>query len=283
MFYSRDLFDQYGVPYPEIGWAWDDFLNTGLTITDPDAGVYGYATNSLTTNPTYSDVGFFVYQHGGRLFDSLQNPTRTTFDDPLTVEAVGWYADLYHEYDIAPTPREARTTFGGGQYAFYEGMRRGKVGMWNGSFSERGGLVWEVDWLVNWGMAPLPQDAQSVTQAQVEGYALHAQTQHPEACWEWIVFLSQQMIPDAQHAHRLVPARKSVAESTAYRQLVGADIAAVARASMENAVMIDLVAFAEFEDAMNIFGGAVREVIDGNLTPLEAMTQAQRRVEESGQ
>ena len=283
MFYNRDLFDQHGVPYPEIGWTWEDFLNAGISITDPDASIYGYTTIGPTSNPTYPDVAFFVYQHGGRLFDSLQDPTRTMFDDPLTVEALEWYARLYHEYDVAPTPQEARRAFGGGQYAIFNGLRHGQVGMWNGAFSERGGLTWPVEWFVNWGMAPLPQDVQSITQADVEGYAIHTQTQHPDACWEWIVFLSQQTLSDAQLSHRLMPARKSVAESTAYGQLVGADIAAVARVAMENAVMIDPVAFAQFEDAMDIFGEAVGEVVDENLTPQEAMEQAQQRVENSGQ
>lgn len=283
MFYSRDLFDQHNAPYPEIGWTWEDFLNAGLSITDPDARIYGYTTIGTTTDPTYPDAAFFVYQHGGRLFDSLQGPTRTTFDDALTIEAVEWYARLYQEYDVAPTPQEARRTFGGGQYAIYDGLRHGNVGMWNGSFSERGGMTWPVEWFMNWGMAPLPQDAQFITQADVEGYAIHAQTPHPDACWKWIVFLSQPALSNVQQPHRLMPARRSVAESAAYGQLVGVDVAAVLRTSMENAVMIDLVAFARFEDAMDIFGEAIGAVVDGSLTPQEALEQAQQRVENASQ
>jgi len=30
MFYNQDLFDQYDVPYPEVGWTWGDFLDTAL-------------------------------------------------------------------------------------------------------------------------------------------------------------------------------------------------------------------------------------------------------------
>jgi ABC-type glycerol-3-phosphate transport system substrate-binding protein len=283
MFYNRDLFDQHNVPYPEIGWTWEDFLNAGLSITDPDARIYGYTTIGSTTDPTYPDAAFFVYQHGGRLFDSLQNPTRTTFNDPLTIEAVEWYARLYQEYDVAPTPQEARRAFGGGQYAIYDGLRHGNVGMWNGMFSERGGVTWPVEWFVNWGIAPLPQDVGFITQADVEGYAIRAQTPYPDACWKWIVSLSQQTLANVRQPHRLMPARRSVAESTAYGQLVGVDIAAVLRTSMENAVMINQVAFAEFEDAMDVFGEAVGAVVDGNLTPQEALEQAQQRVEESSQ
>ena len=196
------------------------------------------------------------------------------FDDPLTVEALEWYAGLYHEYEVAPTPQEARSAFGGGQYAFFDGLRHGRVGMWMGGFSERGGLTWPVEWFVNWGMAPLPRDAQSITQAQIEGYAIYSQTGHPDACWQWIVFLSRQT------PERLMPARKSLAESSAYGKLVGEDVAAVARASMESAVLINLGAFVEFEGAMDVFAEAVGDVIDGEATPQEALSEAQRRAEQ---
>jgi len=28
LYYNKDLFDQYGVPYPQPGWTWDDFVDT---------------------------------------------------------------------------------------------------------------------------------------------------------------------------------------------------------------------------------------------------------------
>jgi multiple sugar transport system substrate-binding protein len=274
MFYNKDLFDQHGVPYPDIGWTWDDFLSAGLAVTDPEAGVYGYTPIGTTNEPAYADAALFVYQHGGRLFDSLRDPTYTTFDDPLTIEAVEWYARLYDEYDIAPTPTEARKAFGTSQYAYYEGIRQGQVGMWIGEHSQRGGLGWPVDWFVDWGMVPLPRDVTSMTQADVEGYAIHAEAEHPDACWEWISFLSQHM------PYRLMPARKELADSIAYGQLVGEDIAAVVRASMEDAVLINLMAFVEFEGDMDTFASAVREVIDGDSTAREAMDWAQQQAEQ---
>ncbi|MGD9100324.1 MAG: extracellular solute-binding protein, partial [Anaerolineae bacterium] len=39
IYYDKDAFDEAGVPYPEIGWSWDDFLAAarGLTIREGDA------------------------------------------------------------------------------------------------------------------------------------------------------------------------------------------------------------------------------------------------------
>ena len=276
-FYNRDLFDQHNLPYPDVGWTLNDLLRSAVEIRDPDAGIYGYVTSGTTNEPSYFDAALLVYLHGGRLFDSLQAPTRTTFDDPLTVEALEWYADLYHEYDVAPTPKEARSTFGASEYAFYDGMRKGQVGMWFGGLSERGGMAWPVEWYINWGMAPLPRDAQLVTQADVEGYAIYAQTGYPDACWEWIKFLTRYMPSSA--AQRLMPARRTLAESKAYEQLAGEQVARTARASMENAILINPRAFGEWENAMQVFAQAVAKVVNEEATPAEALGEAQRLAE----
>jgi ABC-type glycerol-3-phosphate transport system substrate-binding protein len=269
MFYNQDLLDQYDAPYPGIGWTWEDFLNVALAVRDPEAGVFGY----VSTQQSY-DAMLFIYQHGGRIFDSLQDPTRTTFDDPLTIEALEWFAALIHEYDVVPTPEQSRQAFGGDRrYSNYRGISRGQVGMWIGRLSERGGQnYWPAEWVMNWGMAPLPRDAQSVTGAWVEGYFISSQTEHPEACWQWITFLTQQT------PTRLMPARKSLAESTAYEQQVGGDVAAFARASMESAALIspELV---EFEEALQVFDLAVGKIVKGDSTPREAMSEAQRQSE----
>jgi len=269
MYYSQDLFDQYGVPYPGIGWTWDDFLERALAIRDPDAKVFGY-----TTTPGYFDAALFIYQHGGQIVDDVNDPTHTTFDDPLTVEALEWYARLFHEYDVAPTREQARKAFGGGQYTFFEGLRHGQVGMWILPLSERGGLGWPVEWFVNWGMAPLPRDAQSATDTWAEGYAISSETPYPDACWQWILFLSEQT------TDRLMPARRSLAESTAYGQQVGSEVAAVARASVENAVLVSPWTWTEFGGALDdIFEQAVDQIISGASTPREAMDWAQREAE----
>jgi len=267
MFYNQELFDHQSVPYPEIVWTWDDFLSAALAIRDPESGVFGYAS----TMDTF-DLLFFIYQHGGRILDDLQNPTRPTFDDPLTIEALEWYVQLMNEYDVMPTPEYVRTILDGSGIGLRRAILQGKVGMWMGSLSEGGGASWLGESDLRWGMVPLPRDASSATWAIVEGYSISAQTQHPDTCWQWLAFLSQQMPPG------LMPARKSLAESAAYQQLVGSDVVATARASMESAMLVtpELEGFME---AMQVFFGAVEEVIEGRSSPGEAMNSAQRQVE----
>ena len=41
MYYNVDLFDQYGVPYPELGWTWEDFFEKAIALRDPGGAYLG--------------------------------------------------------------------------------------------------------------------------------------------------------------------------------------------------------------------------------------------------
>jgi multiple sugar transport system substrate-binding protein len=260
IYYNKDLFDQYGVPYPEFGWTWDDFLEKVVALRDPDAGIYGYAAG---------DRGFdtipFIYQHGGRIVDDLHNPTRVVFDDPLTVEALEWYARLVHEYDAVLTPEQSRREFSVEDPLL--AIVLGKVGMWMEGLSG----TREVKTTLNWGIAPLPRDAQSFTLSSIYGYAISAHAADPDACWQWITFLSEQVHPG------LIPARTSLLESTTYEERVGAEVVDVALESLESAEIISYWRlFSEFPREMQAFGHAVERILRGDVTVQEAMEQAQQ-------
>ncbi len=263
MYYNQDLLDQYGIPYPAIGWNWDDFLTTALSARDPTADTFGYVPRI-----EIFDALTFIYQHGGRIFDDLGNPTRTTFDDPLTVDALEWYANLYHAHNVAPTQEQIRQAFGRNDPRM--GILLGKVAMWTGMLSERGGQGWSVDWDMRWGVAPLPRDQQTTTLTLVEGYFISAQNAHPDACWAWVSFLSQQL------PARQTPARRSLAESAEYEEQVGENVVSVAQASMDNALLLspELV---EFEEALDLFSQAFESIMNEVSTPEEAMNWAQQQ------
>jgi multiple sugar transport system substrate-binding protein len=274
MYYNQDLFDQYGVPYPEVGWTWDDFVSTAQAIRDPEAGVYGY-----TCLGERWSILLFVQQHGGRIFEDMQNPTRTTFDDPLTVEAVEWYGRLFHEYDVAPS---SLLTGAEKQWAFREAILVGKVGMWSSAVSDQGGEdeSWDgIKWPMRWGMCAFPRSTADtatgvVGDLWVHGYAISSQTQHPDAAWRLVTFLSQQ-IPG-----RHIPVRRSHAESEEYERQVGGDVAAVSRAVLEHGMPYSSRRFIDTTlEALNILGEAADLIESGAQTPREAMEWAQRKGE----
>jgi ABC-type glycerol-3-phosphate transport system substrate-binding protein len=195
---------------------------------------------------------------------------RTTFDDPLTVEGLDWYVRLIHDYNVAPTEEQMRDTFGRGNPR--SGILAGQVAMWSGMLSERGGQTWQAEWDLQWGIVPLPQDQQATTLTLVEGYFVSAQSQHPDACWAWISFLSQAL------PNRQTPVRRSLLESDAYKERVGTEVASVARASMENALLLS-PRLVEYEEALEVFTQALESVLSGVSTAEEAMSWAQQQSE----
>jgi multiple sugar transport system substrate-binding protein len=258
---NKDLFDRSGVPYPEPGWTWHDFAEKAVALRDPGAGVYGYASNVASI-----DVLSFIHQHGGQIVDDLYDPTRLVFDDPLAIEALTWYATLVQEYDAVLTPARAAAEMG--TIDPLMGVVSGKAGMWMDDF---GGTRMVVNHL-RWGMAPLPRGRQPFTQAAIYGYVLSAQAADPSACWQWISFLSEQPPPG------LIPARTSLRESDAYVEQVGAEAAAVAEASLEDAQFFSYVRLLfEHDREMDLLYKTIQSILDGDATPAEAMSRAQVR------
>jgi multiple sugar transport system substrate-binding protein len=264
MYYNRDLFDEYGVAHPQLDWTWDDFLNTAKIFYAPAIGVFGYIPDEQKNDPLA-----FVYQNGGRIFDDFQNPTRTTFDDLYTIEALDWYAKLMFEYEAAATPNQARQAFSLTGYT-RTGIKEGRLAMWSGTISERGGGVENEAWGVNWGIAPLPKGRQSATFAFTSGYVISSRAQDPDACWAWISFLTRQVPLYG------MPARKSVADSKDFEDLVGKDVASVARMSVGHALFFSPSGW-DIYGTFQIFNEALSGLYSGQMTAQQAMEWAQEK------
>lgn len=273
IFYNKDLFDEYGVPYPEIGWTWEDLMQTALALRDPQAGVYGFAHSPNTDGWFHWS---YIHQHGGRLLDDPQHPTRTTFDDPLTVEAMEWYARLYHPYNAAPTLEQISRELGGDVDAAFA---RGKVAMTSRDLSAQGGAVVGSGWPERWGMVPPPRSTAETAleicgDLWVHGYAISSQTQYPEAAWRLVAFLSRQMVP------RQIPPRRSLVESAAYEQLVGNEAAAAARHILQHGLPWPPKRFEDTTlQAIVILGDATSRIRSGEMSAWEAMDWAQQEAQ----
>lgn len=132
---------------------------------------------------------------------------------------------------------------------------------------ETKGVGWAGAWSARRGVVPLPGDARSATMALVEGYTISAQAAHSEACWQWIAFLSEQIAPAS------IPARRSVAESDVYREQVRAQTAALVQAILEDALLV----LVRDRELLQVFVGAVTQVLEGEATAAQAMQWAQER------
>ena len=278
MEYNKDLFDAAGVAYPAADpgdiWTTDDFLEIAVALTEgEDEGkIYGFVTNYYEVN----DLVFMMERLGAVLVDLDVDPPSIDFNDPSVVDSVRWYADLSTEYGVKPIyigdiadlltspsiaiEREAL-------------INEGRGAMWTGTggvnvLGGREGL--------NVGVAPLPAGANGATGAYVspEGYFISAGTEARQACWAWITFLTTQA-----EAVDNIPARRSVAESDAYRQQAGEERAAAYLATMAAADRPSSLAFLEDEPWMGVgliwLGRAYAQTVEGELPVEEALALTQ--------
>ena len=262
LYYNKDLFDRYGVPYPEAGWTWDDFLDAANALRDPDAGIYGFGAN-----PDGWDYVDIIYSRGGQLFDDLQAPTRTMYDDPRNVEALEWYVSLSEDYGVAPTREQVQREFRG---YVYDGITRGLVGMWIGGIALR--QQYNPEWGFEFGMVPLPGEEGAPTLGWwEEGLFISGEAQHPDACWKWLLFLGERNIPEF-----LMPVRRSLVESEEYKNTAGFEVADITLASIENVSPVGY----EAQELIKKLDQGVDMYFSGTFeTPFDALVWAQERAQ----
>lgn len=232
LYYNKALFDAAALPYPSVGWTTDDFLATAVALTsgsDPTTKQYGYVPQEFEIN----EISVFMERLGARFVNDTIDPPQLTFTDPSVIEAMRWLTSLTTEYGVKPTFNTNIT--GGGSFAEErnELIENGRAAMWADqgfdTFPELDLSDLEI------GIVPLPTgpDGTAVANNNTTGYYISAQTSQRQACWEWIKFLTDQ--PIAGEYGNSIPAKTRIAESDAYAQTVGFDLAAANRVSLSSA------------------------------------------------
>ncbi|RPJ37396.1 MAG: sugar ABC transporter substrate-binding protein, partial [Planctomycetaceae bacterium] len=269
MYYNKDLFDAAGVASPAPGWTLDDFAQAAaqLSTGEGTARQYGYAPT-----PPWDDVWFFLGQQGVPLAADPDVPLA----DSNNAEAIRWYVDLRRagitpEYELGEPGAYDDELYHRDHELWRALISRGKVAMWSG-------FPGEGDW---WSAAPrdlnvafveMPHGPGQVAELHLSGYYISSQTEHPEACWEWIEFLSSQA-----STIQAIPARRAVARSDVYRQQMG-EAADVYLAAVEGSQqVIDWAGF--YWDSYQ--GRIVRAVVLARQG--EDVEQALRQVQDQGE
>lgn len=201
--YNRDLFEAQGVPLPTPDWSWSELVTAAQAI-------------ARTKNGAVEQYGMSIFG-SAMLFNQIMNT------DP----------DFYTAPASAPFATETiRTTLQ--QFAAWQDsgaidmgqlarnyerkkqlIESGAIGMWDGNDAEDA-------WSFRYGIAPFPRDGGGYG-GSIEGFAISAGTQHPEAAWRWLAFLSRQQLqrPFSSRLQTIssAPARRSVAEGSYLKEL----------------------------------------------------------------
>lgn len=183
MYYNKRLFDAAGVPYPQPGWTWDDFLRIAeaLTVVSPDPGKppsqYGFYF--MNVMPFWLP---WLWTNGGDVLDPEGQRATGCFDGPRSVEAVQFLADLMLRYHVAPTLEESKA-------AGVDLFRSGQAAM------DLKGHWMMIDYQadgIDFGVAPLPTNiGRPTTVVYVTGLSISAKAKHPDVAWEYIKFMTR--------------------------------------------------------------------------------------------
>jgi multiple sugar transport system substrate-binding protein len=275
--YNQDLFDAAGVDVPALDWTTDDFLATAVALTqgeEEETKQYGFVPQMYELN----DMVFLLSGRGAKLVDQDADPPALSYNDPDTVEAMRWYVSLTTEHAVKPVFLTDITKLAGASSLMLERealINEGRGAMWTstgataGLFGEREGLTI--------GTIPVPTDpgVAGGGYSGASGFFISADTEKALACWQWITFLSSEpgAVQDA------LPARRSVAESNAYRQQVGVDRAEAYLASVgDGEVPSTFQVFSDEEwlgGALYWLGQAYDQVLKGEATVEEALEAVQ--------
>lgn len=177
-YYNQDLFDQYGVGYPDETWTWDTFVDAGRKLTadfDGDGLADQWGTNVIaTTNDFYARV----WQAGGEAIND--DFTESLATSPEAIEALRWMTEINQigiagDNNVIHFEQGMLATLTQGQW--HVGLR----------FPDTIGDTFRYD------MAPHPKHpvtGSNVVQAHSNGWAIMSTTQHPQEAWELVKFLT---------------------------------------------------------------------------------------------
>jgi multiple sugar transport system substrate-binding protein len=255
LYYDRALFDEAGLPYPDVDWTWEDFFVAAKSLSEGEGAEkrWGLGVDS-------SGLVVLLEAMSGGLVDNLSSPKEFRFDSPETVEAAQRLAELGRADAILAIQREEGPILGEPV-----GMKIGRF-MHSPKYAEKFGL----------GIVPLPKDRRGIADKIFHAYYISADTPHPEACWEWIKFLSGQILEGR------VPPRRSLVESEAFYEMVGEEVQA---AYLKASEYEDSTIFKDMEDlpgsslAYRLLAKTLEEIVWEGADVREALARAQRKAE----
>lgn len=203
MFYNKDLFTAAGVPFPSATepMAWEQFLEVCRSLTDADAGQYGYVMQ-----PTFDSSIPWIWSGGGDYMNAEE--TTSTLDSPEAIAALQFVSGLFTTENVAaPITDLANTQFASEQFT------SGKIGMTqNGPWDF---VNLRANASFDWDIAPLPAGpGGSVTWVAGSGFGLSRNTRHPEEAWQALkVITSSASLNKTAAAGRGYPGRLSAVPS----------------------------------------------------------------------
>ncbi len=210
VYYNKDLFAEAGVPEPEQGWQWMDFVEKAKALTkdvDGDGAIDQYglgldATQIIRLAP-------FIWSAGAELVDDQERPTRFAMDTPEARLVLGNYFSLFKIHGVIPSENELESEDDESRFL------NGRTAM----FLESRRIVPTMRTITDfdWDVAPMPIFGLETGILHSDGYCMTRGSDNQDAAWRFLEFaLSNDGATIMAQTGRTVPSRVEVAESDAF-------------------------------------------------------------------
>ena len=209
MYYNKDMFDKYYIPYPDDTWDWDKLLTVARMLCkdlDGDGKLeqWGYSPDMTWQS--------YVWQNGGDVLAA--DSSKCILDQPAAYEALQWMCDLRNKQHVVPSAADAADI--GSQKLF----TNGQIGMYvSGSWAA--GIIFSKEITTfEYDCAPLPMGKKRASFIGGACWGILRGSKHKKEAWELIKFMtSPAMQRHFAEKKQIIPSRRSVAESGAYLHL----------------------------------------------------------------
>jgi multiple sugar transport system substrate-binding protein len=257
LYYNKSLFDEMGLSYPDADWTWEDFFEKAKKLSKGEGAEKRWG---LGVRKDGFDLLFLLEAMSGGLVDDFSSPRAFRFHSPEAIEAARILAELSQADAIM------------GAEGWEDLTRNERVGMWTGYFY----LSPEHAKRIDLGIALLPKGRRGIAIKTFDAYYISADTPYPEACWEWIKFLSNRITEGK------VPPRRSLVESEAFREKVGEDIQAVYLEALEyddSNLSKGLEGLPGSQRAYRFLKDVLEEIVWKGADVHQALAEAQRKAD----
>ena len=282
LYYNKDLFDEYGVAYPDGTWDHDDYLAAMVGLThDRDGDGHTDLWGSMI-DISWDRIQMHINGWGGHIVDP-DDPTHCMMAEPEAMAAMEWIRARMWDDKVMATFLDVenlgtRDAFIAGRIAMVE----------DGSWALKD-ILTKADFRV--GVAPFPAGpVRRVTLATTDGYGIYSGTKHPDAAWELVKFLISKDYGRAMaRANFLQPARASLVDEWVGsireefpQKAKDVDIAAFTDGHIKG-YSVTTEVFPNMDDAKLITYNAWDQIFTLGQTSVEQMKTVCSRIQEAQQ
>ncbi len=191
VYYNKDLFNKYNIPYPKPNWTFQDLLNISLEFKKH--GIFGISFNE---EPSFYLP--YLMSNGGGIYEINSSQSQ---------EALKFYADLRNKYNVAPKKSQSASATMA-QLFLQEKLAMQVSGRWLvPKYRNSANFDWDI---INFPNGKVG----SVVPMDASGWAISKSSKNKENAIKFILFLSnKENLTKMTKSGLITPARIDVANS----------------------------------------------------------------------